>query len=1356
MLWNRSNDFLKFVLALACAWVLIPAQTVSADEKDEKGEAESTFLQNFITELRLNGFADLGIYYLEQRQKDGTLPEKFKPEYDFELAVQTEASSNLAKTYDERLERLDEAIKLLDKYIAEHPEGANYYIAIGLLPNCRLNKTLVYLAKCDFNSPFAVDDSKFNEEEKKELEKRKAEFTKNVKVWEESARKELAANVEFLTKYEKLILDNAKKLNPDDEAQNAKRNDMLNELHSIRMARANTYYELSKTYPAGSKEKNENLDKARLQYKFFWDKYREAGLLIAFRGHVSEAKMLIEMKKYAGKGEAIEILGDLYTGLKDLVSQDAILREVFVDVCTCYLKIFSDKEAGVKPDKDQQVILMESIENFDPSKAGSILRSYSMENTSVGLQMRLAYVQFMEYFLELNKPKDEAKRRAALKEDVRRMYILPSNPFRNEIYELHKKYFPEEHIGDEDTTLTFANYRKEMKQKQAANLKKKADKRENLYLELRKFALKEFSNFFKARTELQQTQDEARKKELQQIVTENPPKILEVFDMLESMKYDMLRAKQFEILTIDRFYRAQMFYVMGKQYEAIAMLDFIAKRYESSLQASNALFYELAYMNALIVNEYRELKKQMQSGAVTVNQSEVIEMFRGELELLASCILMKEKMFAAPDKYGLNEVDSAGQPVPKPLTKDPMAFEWERLCKLCLMVGAVDLAQEYITKIPAENENRAALELSIGFSLWNMYIEFKRADDDNKPFTLEEADRYQKLALELLESGAQKLKKQVKTAEDVTDTVLSAAMTLCESYSRRGDNKNAITWLRDEKIGPYKLLCDNHPTVTDARKDRILNIALVAFVSENDMESAFDAMDRLEKLAAADTEGDMDEKLTRKYMSLGFQLRDNLQSMVASGDEKTLEQVKVVQAGFEEFLKRIQARENGNSYASMNWIAQTFVSLAEGSQESGANAVINEESKKYYEAAIETYKTMLGHLKDDPDFVTNADEEKIANLTLGLQRKIAETSESLGNYEMADEYYRMVLEAKPGLMALQYRMMNMYIAWSRSVTDDMKLKGNLLVQARQGIRSADKKKSICRGWGGMIRGLNDYILPGSDPQKRWMYYYVTLRDAEVNYLFGLAKGGYSDEMGKKAIDMAFNSIRSAYDGGDGSSEDFGGSVAELDADGMPTDAYVEKDGLVYEPLAGKYESLLKRIQEARGEDPTGFAGWTREVVEETPADEDAFTAAQIEDNAQLEELENSRLANEEDFARKMMTPKAKPTPPYVIYTSYGVGGVAVLIVLFLIMRGGGGRSAKRRKQLLAAAKVPTDASGFKVEEADNGPVALGIGDEVVDSSAGANALASLGIGDAPVILEEEKQEEAPVFSFDFGAPAPAA
>ena len=80
MLWNRSNDFLKLVLALVFAWVLAfaPTSLRAAEKVDEKDAEATAHLSNFITLMRLNGFADLGIYYLEQLKEKQQLPASFQ------------------------------------------------------------------------------------------------------------------------------------------------------------------------------------------------------------------------------------------------------------------------------------------------------------------------------------------------------------------------------------------------------------------------------------------------------------------------------------------------------------------------------------------------------------------------------------------------------------------------------------------------------------------------------------------------------------------------------------------------------------------------------------------------------------------------------------------------------------------------------------------------------------------------------------------------------------------------------------------------------------------------------------------------------------------------------------------------------------------------------------------------------------------------------------------------------------------------------------------------------------------------------------------------------------------------------
>lgn len=568
MLWNRSNDFLKLVLLLTCAWgMLFAAGTVQADEKNAKDETARIRLENFVNLLRDNGFGDLGVYYLQQQKDENKLPESLKPEFDFMMAVQVEASARLERTNQGYLDRYDEAIALLEKYLNENKNGKNYFVAIGFLPNIRLNKTLVYRNLATSGDPSEIDDSKMSEEEKKELEAKKKEFAENKKKYEEASRGELRKNIEFLTKYEKEILAEAKKIDAKDEKQLPKYMMMVGELNSVRMARGDTYYELARTYSEDAKEYTENLDNARKQYKFFWDTYHENQYPIAFRGHMKEARMLILMKKFNGKGEAIEILNDLYTGLKE--NEEDIFRNIFIEVCTCYLDIFGNKENGLKPNKDQQEILMAAIQSFNPSSPASVLRANFLETTPMGIQMRIAYVKFMDYFLSESKPREAAKFRKAISDDVRQLYALKHHPYMEEVKALHKKFFPQEHIGDEDTDLTFANYKKELKKKREANRKKKNEaQRENLYIELRKFVLKEFMNYFNARRELATSTDEVKKAELQQIVNENPAKIREAFEVLETLKGDALRAKQVDYLLMDRFYRAQLLYAMGQQYEA--------------------------------------------------------------------------------------------------------------------------------------------------------------------------------------------------------------------------------------------------------------------------------------------------------------------------------------------------------------------------------------------------------------------------------------------------------------------------------------------------------------------------------------------------------------------------------------------------------------------------------------------------------------------------------------------------------------------------------------------------------------------------------------------------------------------
>ncbi|MHB8900437.1 MAG: hypothetical protein ACYC6Y_16925, partial [Thermoguttaceae bacterium] len=95
-------------------------------------------------------------------------------------------------------------------------------------------------------------------------------------------------------------------------------------------------------------------------------------------------------------------------------------------------------------------------------------------------------------------------------------------------------------------------------------------------------------------------------------------------------------------------------------------------------------------------------------------------------------------------------------------------------------------------------------------------------------------------------------------------------------------------------------------------------------------------------------------RLTQIYISLGRQLEELLTRLRTEGKS---EQIQKVSQGFEKFLGTISKREKGNSFSSLNWVAQTFASLGAGLDP--GDGPLPQAAVKYYESAGATYYKML-------------------------------------------------------------------------------------------------------------------------------------------------------------------------------------------------------------------------------------------------------------------------------------------------------------------------------------------------------------------------------------------------------------
>jgi tetratricopeptide (TPR) repeat protein len=266
----------------------------------------------------------------------------------------------------------------------------------------------------------------------------------------------------------------------------------------------------------------------------------------------------------------------------------------------------------------------------------------------------------------------------------------------------------------------------------------------------------------------------------------------------------------------------------------------------------------------------------------------------------------------------------------------------------------IEQATSYLEKLPADSAARADAELRLGQMYWSQYLRQGMLEEGERP-SQDVLDELVKKAQDTLRQGIDRMSKAVEAGEEPSYPLAFSVLALAQILIDAGNADEAVRWLDDPKVGPMSLIAANAPCVagrTDFQIDTY-KAALRAYVGAEKLDRAEAVMNQLEQVVGQEDAAGA-TRLTQIYISLGRQLEELLKRLRSEG--KNDEILKVSQ-GFEKFLDTISRREQGNSFSSLNWVAQTFSSLAAGLDP--GDGPLPEAALKYYESAGATYLRLL-------------------------------------------------------------------------------------------------------------------------------------------------------------------------------------------------------------------------------------------------------------------------------------------------------------------------------------------------------------------------------------------------------------
>ncbi len=574
---------------------------------------------------------------------------------------------------------------------------------------------------------------------------------------------------------------------------------------------------------------------------------------------------------------------------------------------------------------------------------------------------------------------------------------------------------------------------------------------------------------------------------------------IKFYRMAITMKEEETTADEVNIL---RYYLTFLYWMEKQYYEAAVMGEFLARNYPDGVGARQGAKIAMAAY-AQLFNDAAKDDRQFESDLMV----------------------------------------SIAQHITKTWADEPEADEaWMMLINTALRNEELSKAREYLQHVSADSPRRSEAELMTGQKMWAAYLTASRKPEGERP-SQENLDAMVTAAQQTLENGIKRMQAAVEAGETVSYTLVASVLSLAQIYIGSNEPAKAITWLEDPKIGALTLVKAESP-ITDRGNFRTETYkgALRAYVATQKLDEAEDVMKRLEDSIKKEGDAGAEQKLTQIYISLGRELEQMLQRLRAEGKDAEAGQVS---KGFEVFLTRISSRgATGNTFASLNWVAETFAGLGAGFDTGGKT--LTPEAKEYFGKARDTYQTILKLVGEDKlEAPSGADNS--------IKIRLARCQRRLGEFPDAQKLLLGILQKSQMMIDAQIEAAYTYQAWGEVKSGYYKL----------AITGSTKYREIW-GWGNLARRVARFVKanPVSERDKKFSRIFH-----EARYNLALCRFSQAQaSSGKEKSDLLEQAAKD-----------------------------IEVVARLYPKMGGterfeQYDDLLKKIQKLRGERPSGLKG----------------------------------------------------------------------------------------------------------------------------------------------------------------------
>ncbi|REJ76828.1 MAG: hypothetical protein DWQ34_19520 [Planctomycetota bacterium] len=473
------------------------------------------------------------------------------------------------------------------------------------------------------------------------------------------------------------------------------------------------------------------------------------------------------------------------------------------------------------------------------------------------------------------------------------------------------------------------------------------------------------------------------------------------------------------------------------------------------------------------------------------------------------------------------------------------------IARMYLNRGEMAKAGEWYAKVPSTAKGYARSQILAGSSYWDAYNTTAAKPEAEREVDQETLNAWRTAAETHLQTGIDVWQAQLPEESKPPREFVIGKLTLVEIR-----NLNGVYTTTDGVIGAIELLtADPHSVLksievapgeerptdpSDVRSARIAALAyqhlLRAYIGIRNLEAASDARLQLEQIAG----GEDSAALTAIYVEFGKELQSEMEQLLASGQTERLNDVR---QGFEEFLDSVAQRED-QTYGSLLWMAETYTSLGEGSQDAP------ERAGTFFAKAAETYERML----NDAAVSGNPKQETVVKLRLADCRRRG------GDFSAGEDVLLEAVQTTSDAPNVQFEAALFYEQWAKSSSAQWE-------KYETAINGSEEQKLW--GWSGLCRRLWGAIMEGNqDTSIAELHTDARYHLADCQREFGLQQPDQvkSDKLLNEAKGTVENFVRISYE--------------------LPPDEFRRFDELYQEIRSDLGEPTLS-LAEAVGSSPTG-------------------------------------------------------------------------------------------------------------------------------------------------------------------------